>query len=451
MFCSECGTKNKKKSLFCENCGHKMEENNSVETEKVIEVSKKDEIKVESKKETENKKVQVKETNEQKKEIIKKDNNEVENEVKQNNVESIKPKNKKHIGLYILIVIIAALVGCYLYFSNLFSPKKVAEEYFNALVNADFDKLYEYFDIENSEFTSKKIFKKSLEDGYEKVAIENYSVEKPKSKDGLTSTVKISYILTGKKDTESFEVELIKQKDKKMLIFDSWKVKVDNYDVVKDYKFTLPKGSTLEIEGIKVKDKYLSDNKDMDEYIIPSMFNTSYDIKVKLPMGIEIEDTVFVDNYGSYSPKIDLEKLSEKQINKFEKAIKNSLEDLYDNAKENKSWDSIEDDFDYKNADLANLKKAYENLAKSINSSSTLKSVDFKSIDIKSASINKNGYLLLSFKVVYDYVVEFKSGDETKTNSSNDSDIMDFTYDYVDEEYKLVNASSLNTYFSKYY
>jgi len=402
MFCSECGTKNKKDSLFCENCGHKLEE--SIPEKKVS-----------------------KETN------------------KKNNIKT-----------YIIIGLIIILLGGYLFVDSMFSPKKVAEGYFEALVNYDADKLYNFLDLEESEFTTKKIFKEltKKDPENEEIDVINYSFEKiEKAKDGMSATATFKYLLEGAKESETYTINLVKSKDKKLLLFDNWKINTNKYEIVENYEFEIPTGSELTIQGIKVDKKYLKEKEDnIDKYVIPSLFSLAYDIKIKMPIGITIEDTVSINKYSNYKFKLDEDNISDKDRQKIFRAVKTSLENLYNNAKDKKTWDEVKSLFEYKNGDVTNIKNTYNSLVNTFtNSTSTLNSISFTKIELSDVSLNKNNELYLSVKVTYDFSLSYQSGDETKTNNSNDYDYMYLTYDYSDGEFKLVKASSLNTYFSKYY
>lgn len=404
MFCSECGSKNKDGSLFCENCGHKFEE------------------------------------------TVKK-----ENKTKK---EPTKQQGKKSITKYIIISVVVLLVGAYLLIDNMFSPTKVAEGYFNAVTNLDADKLYGYLDVEESEFTSKKVFKDIINSEKEsKKEIVNYNVDKvEKSTDGMSASVTIKYMLKDSKDSSTLKIDLVKSKNKKWLLFDNWKVNTGDYVVVKDYKFNLPTGSKLTIEGKKVDKKYLKETEDgIDTYVIPALFATNYNVKVEL-MGLEIENKVKINSYSAYNLDFTGDNISAAGKEKIQKAIKTSLENLYNGAKDKKTWDEVKSNFEYKNGDVSKVEKAYNDLLSSFsNSSSTLNSITFTKIELSSASLNKKGQLYISVKASYDFSLSYQSGDETKTNDSDDYDYMYLTFDYSDNAFKLVDATSLNTYFSKYY
>lgn len=402
MFCSECGSKNENGSLFCENCGHKFEETGKKVTK--------------------------------------------EKPTKQN--------RKKNIVTYIVISVIVLLVGAYLFIDSMFKPTKVAEGYFNAVTELDADKIYGYLDVEESEFTSKEIFKKIIKSEEDsKTEIVNYNIEKvEKSTDGMSATVTIKYMEKDSKDSETATIDLVKSKNKKLLLFDNWKVNTGDYVAVKDYKFNLPTGAKLTIEGKKVDKKYIKETENgIDTYVIPALFTTNYNIKVEL-MGLEIEEKTRINTYSSYSLDFNENNISKSSKEKLQKAVKTSLENLYNNAKDKKTWDEVKSVFEYKNGDVSKVQTAYNKLLNSFSdSSSTLNSITFTKIELKSASLNSKGQLYLSVKASYDFSLSYQSGDETKTNDSDDYDYMYLTFDYSDNTFKLVDATSLSTYFSKYY
>lgn len=409
MFCSECGTKNKEGSLFCESCGHKLEQ------PVVIEKIKKEPVKKESK------------------------------------VEKVKNSKRK----YLILGLIVILIGTYIFLNSITSPKKIAEGYFEAVIDMNTDKIYDYINIEDSEFTTKEKFKEALGDSIDSdLKIVNYNVGKVEfSADKLSASVTISYVEKDTNTTESITIQLVKEKKKKWLFFDNWKVSSGSSTTVSNFEFRLPKGSELKIEDTIVSSKYLDKDDDtLDTYVIPTMFATDYTVKIKLPMGIDVEEEVSIGYYSYYTVNLSEDNISDEIKTNLVSISKKALENLYNNAKENKSWDDVKSTFESKDLDTSSLESSYKSLISSLNYYSTkLSTISFTDIELNDISISEEGYLTLSIKATYDYTVSYDSGGETKTNSSNDYDYMYLTFDYQDEEYKLVDATSLSTYFSRYY
>lgn len=417
MFCAECGTKNEVGAQFCESCGHKLE-TESVTTSKPV-----------TPKESKSFSTKFKE---------------------------MSKKNK--IITVVSTLVVVALAVLYFVLGNITKPEVIAEKFFNALMSYDTDTVYGFIDAGDSAFTTKKMFKKVSmndvkEDEIPKVL--NYTVGKPlTSTDGLSTTVTITYVLEGKDNSDTADIKLVKAKENKWLLFDNWKVNVSGTETVKGYQIKVMKGSKVTVEGVEVDKKYI-DKKESDDsldvYSMPAMFGATYGIKVALPIGIELEDDMRVRKDSYYKYSLSLSNLTDKVEEKIKSAVKTNVQAIYNGVKDKKTFDDVKSSFEYKDADLTDLKDAYEDLVDDINDSITLTKVEFKDVKLSNISINSDGKLYVSAKLTYDFSLTYQSGEETKTNDSNDSDYMYLTFDYANDSFKLVDASSLNSYFSKYY
>lgn len=402
MFCPECGKKNEKGAKFCEHCGAKMEDNTS----------------------------NAKPTSKEKKPINKK---------------SMSKKCKIILGIVIVLAILLIIFFCV--FGSKYKPSKIAEEYFVALMNEDTDKLYQYLDVSNKDFTTKKIFKKVYD--VEDEEILNYSVQsETKSADGLSTTVTINYTLKGDSKVSTENIYLVKEKGKKLLFFDNWQISDRNSMVVEDAEFRAPKGSTITIEGIKVDKKYLknSSSSSYDNYVIPQMFVGDYDITVNLKNGIILKDDVKISGSGTTNlTNLEVDESIEKNL---EKSLPNIIDTLYKSAIDKKSFDDIKENYKYGEADLDGFKNAYEDFSDYISDSLTKFTV--KEVDIEKTNITSDGLLYVTADVEYEYTLDYEFSGEKQTKTKESSDIMYFTLDYVKNEFKLVDMSSMATYFSRY-
>lgn len=415
MFCAECGTKNKSDAQFCESCGHKLE-------------------------------------NEKPKKTVKTKSQATKNATKK----EISKKNKIILAIGTIIVVALAIV--YFILNNMTKPTTIAEKFFNATMSYDAEAMYEYLDVKESEFTTKEVFKKiidSSKDEDDVPTVVNYTVGKSiPATDKLSTTVTITYMLKNSDKSNTLDVKLIKDKNKKWLIFDNWKVNVSGFDIVDDYEIKVMKGSKVKVEGVEVSSKYLNKKESdgsFDVYTMPAMFETTYNIVVTLPIGVDIEDKMRVSEGNSYTYSLSLDNLTDEVKTKIQDSVKSSLQTLYDGAKDKKSFDDIKASFEYKDADLSELKEEYEKLTNNISSSITLTSITFSDVKLSRVNINSEGNLYVSTKVSYSYSLTYQSGEETKTNDSKDTDYVYLTFDYADDTFKLIDVSSLNTYFSKYY
>ena len=160
MFCPECGKKNENGAQFCEYCGAKIAEESKVVLPKTPR----------------------------------------------------KPMKKKTIVIISIVsaLVVILVVGGIVLSSN-FKPSKIAVNYFVALMNNDTDKIYDYINVPDSEFTTKKMFTEVVDT--EKEDLLNYKiVSEEKSTDGLSAQVKISYTLEGDKTPLTTTIYLVKDK-----------------------------------------------------------------------------------------------------------------------------------------------------------------------------------------------------------------------------------------------
>ena len=382
MFCGECGKKNEKGAKFCEECGAKLQ-------------------------------------------------NDVKGEIK-----DFGSKNKK------LIILICALVvvifGIYNFLIGKYGPEAVAKDYFLAVMNADADSIYDYLDIKEGKFTSKKIFKKVF--NVQKEDLVNYSVSSfEKSSDGLTATAHINYTLKGKSSSESTDINLVHDKKNKFLIFENWKISDRFMETVNDFEITVPKDSIVTIEGVKLDKKYKTDGtKGTDLYKIPEMFKGKYDVIVTLKNGLTLEDDVNVTSYGSAS--LNNLKLSSSDEKKLEKKLPDVIGKLYQDAIDKKSFEDVKKDYEYDGSDLSKLESSYSYFMKAI-SAGGLKTFKVKKVNINNVKYD-DGIIKVTADVDFDYTSSYKILDKEKESSGNNSDIMYFDFDYS-KEFKLVNISSM--------
>ena len=394
MFCPECGKKNAEDAKFCEFCGAKI-----AEESKVILPKK-----------------------------------------------PRKPMNKKtKIILIVVIALVLVLGGGGLILSNNFKPSKVATEYFEALVNNDTDKIYDYINVPENEFTTKEIFKKVVET--KDADVVNYQmVSEEKSSDGLSAQVTFSYTVKGRQSPLTQTIYLVKDKKNKLLIFDNWKISDGSSLVEEDYEIRTFKDATLKLEGVTVDKKYKEDSdddSDYDTYVIPALFKGDYNAEITLKNGLTTESTLDVGGYGS---SLNTLKLSDKDEKSLEDTIKEDVKKLYDSAIGNKSFSDIKKNFEYKDSDLSDLEDAYSSFAKSIQNND-LREYNLTDVDVDRISVTDDGYLYVTVSMKYKYTVKEYFSDDTVSKSDDDTAYL--TFDYNDG-FKLVDMTSLATYFSRF-
>ncbi|MBE6159846.1 MAG: zinc ribbon domain-containing protein [Lactobacillales bacterium] len=399
MFCGECGTKNETGAQFCEKCGAKLEVEETVVTH--VAAPKK----------------------------------------------PMSKKTKVIIGVVVAVVV--AFIGVYMYLGSLITPEKIALKYFKAYAANDADTLYEVMNVKDSKFVSKKLLKEAIKDN-EDIKIANYSVEdKEISEDALSTKITITYIEDGSSKERKKEIKLLKNKDKKWLFFDNWTV--DSSDLIaKDYTIYIPADTEIKIGDVTVSDKYQEDyySSSTDKYVIPSILKGKYDVILEYKSGLKLAGEMSVSsNYGSYrGNNLKLASKTEKELTK---DIKEKLELIYKSAMEDKSFDDIKGSF---SEDLqSEIDYTYSSLKSNVNSEyRELTELNIKDIEITSVTVDGEE-LRLYAKMKYTYKLSYKDGEETKEYTSSEKTDTFYAYYEMDEkEYVMTDLSSINTYFSRY-
>ena len=369
---------------------------------------------------------------------------------------------KKKISIIIGVIVVLILIILYIIGNILTDPKRIAKEYFEANINYDADQLYSYLDIEKSEFTTKAVFEKIIsrqkEEEKEEPEITNYKVTDTSTSDsGLSMTVTITYTEKGKTSDSTAKILLTKDKKNKYFFFDNWKIANDTLETKEDFELTVLKDSTITLEGIKVDQKYIDQEKStstMDVYVLPALFSMPYQMKIELPIGITLEDELDVNSYSnSETIHFDEDHLTEEEKTKLTDQAKKDLSTFYQGIIDQKSFADIQSQFEGEGINLDDLKEEYEDAEEKIQSSrsSTLKKIDFQEAEIRNMELDENGYFTMYLSVSYEYTISYEEDGETKERTSSSSDGIYVSYSFVENTYHLVDVSSLPTYFSRYF
>jgi len=416
MFCGECGTKNESESSFCLECGAPLRHDEKIK-------------------------------------------NDTNNKILKKEKKQLSKKNK--IILVVVLLLVVVLGGLYKVVSDMTNPKTIAKDYIEAVVNQDAGRLYKYVDITGDKtFVSKKIFVDSFKDlENEDNYIENYKINDLKyGSGGLTVEVLFTYTVKGDSEEYDESIKLIKQKDKKYLFFDDWKIAdlSESNLVEKDYVIKAIKGSKVTFAGILLTDKYLDKEKTTDKidyYVLPNVFDNANSLKVVLPNGLEVQDTVYPDSDSNYMVDLDLENLSDDEKTNIENVLKINMSSIYNHIIARTLFDDIKSEYESEGIDLTNLNNSYNNLYADLESAySNLTSIDFTNIEIDEIGITDEGYIEVEFNADYDYTVEYKNwNDEVQTHTDKDyTSGIDMVLSYKDNTYYLVNFDDFEDYFSRY-
>lgn len=429
MFCEQCGFNNSDESNFCESCGAKLTvEDNKNQDSGVIDSSSNDN----------NVSVQ-----QQDQYAV----NEYYQAAQQGNkVRRTISKKQKFITMIaiLIIVFIGAFWGIGKYVSD---PKRVAKDYFEATSSKDWSKAYSCLDVKDEEFTSKDSFvkvasaEKANTDEIKNFKFTDLSEDK-NSKDDLTRSVLVNYITNNNSSEKTETIKLVKQKEKKFLFFDSWKISTENL-VVKSYTIEVPKNTTVTIDNAKIENKYITKNDyyDYDVYKIKNIFYGNHELKVTTPYTEDYTKTIEVTEDGdSYSSDL---KIKTETADALVKQAGEEFTEFYKAALSGKTYDSVKDYFSSDEKVQKDMKEEFDYVVSKAKSESYGKIKEIKFSNFQNSNIGEynDNYVDLSLTAEYTYTIVRSTDEngkqETYTPKNSSKTYLRFTFVLEDNKWKI--------------
>ncbi len=417
MFCSECGTKNQDGAKFCENCGTELEVEETV-------VPKKENTSKEVKKEPKTKTIS---------------------------------KKQKVLGV-LFIVLVVGLFGVYKVLDSKTNPTAVANSYIEAIDNKDYKTLYELSEFSgDTAFITEENFKSVIDENFEKKKFTNYIINKTPTytNNNLKATVSVSFAgtSTGASDTT---IVLTKEKGKKFLFFDSWKIDDTSYllgyEVVKDFEIKVPKGSKVKYDGVEISDKYIvttNDNKKeantVDVYKLPQVFERD-NVKVEavLPYGVSLSDEVNISSYRtSYKFEFDDDDFSDELKASIKNNLQAQMSELENGLISGKSFNDQKKLFSTE-MDLKELEEKYEATVKKISNASYTNS-NFNITELKLADLScyNDDYTIVA-SISIDYTCQRTDKTTGSTEDEKNTWYVAAYLNYEDNEFKIFDLSDVS-------
>lgn len=327
----------------------------------------------------------------------------------------------------IVVMVFLLLVLAYNIICYFLSPKMVAKNYFETLINNDIDRIYSYIEHE-SDFVSKEI----LEEKRTPLKVDEYEITNIKIGE-KTAIVSLEYEKNG--ESNKSYVSLDRNKNK-YLIFD--KYEVESGLIVQNITFKVPKESTITIDNKEIN-KYLTDSKNeyFDYYVIPYMIKGSYEIKTSLN-GINVTDEIEVSSNQTYS--INNVELEDELETSLKQIALSKLSLVYNSALEDKTFDEIKSNF--KIDSYKELEDTYRSIRRGLNDSYIkVNNIEFKEASIERITYSKEGKLVITLDVDYNVngVIELQ---ERKEFTSKNNSYIKVKFDYVNGHYDVSDIST---------
>lgn len=408
MYCGECGAKLKNGANFCGECGSKVPK--------------------------------------EKKQVTKKTTKEHKPLTKQ---------TKIILGV-ILVIVISFVIGFNILGRSL-SASAVSKKYMEALKASNSDELYETLNIEgDTRFASKEAFSKIYNnDNNDLKDISSITLLNITYSSDKKSAIANYRVVKNDKEM-NITVNLTKNDKKKYLFFDTWTVSDDVLDmlditIVNNYTITVPSNSAVKIDDEDVTRNYINseESKDgLDVYVIPNIFEGSYNISVTLPNKMSVTEEKRISYYyDSYTFDLDLNDLSDEQKDSIGKYSTEFVKSIYSNLINKKTFAELQKS---NTAITDNLKDTYNDLYSKIVKSDSLSLLKFDISDysITGIRILRDGQLSVTIKYSYNYTIAVKNGDKTEEKTGKSSQNSTAIYDISDGSYKLTDLTSPVRFFS---
>ncbi len=377
--------------------------------------------------------------------------------------------------IFLFVVIVISVIA-----SSLTSPKHIAKGYFNTIVDGDWNKMYSYFSLENSDFINQDSFIKMMENeinleienfeilkesslSYENSFLEKYPFSKnyykSSSDSDMIKTYVVNYILKGSASPQSETITLVKSSGKKFLFYPDYYVNVDNL-IVSNFHVSVPKESTVYIDNIKLTEKMTSPDDDYnysdynyDTYVVSKIFSGEHELKVEHPICDVYTEKIQINDSDYYSSSYTVPELI---LNDSVRAnLTNMTEDIYiqivSSALEKKSFDTLNLACTSDPNQLAGIKESYDSLIKRLRDEdgTGYQSITFNAFTDNSSQIefDASGTYFCDLEIEYDYVKILKDWytdeySELQSTYPSYSPIQ-FTYVYENNEWVIQRLHSL--------
>lgn len=388
-------------------------------------------------------------------------NNKVsETPVKATKEKSPKEKKKFRINKALIVsileigLIVVAVWGLLKVGKNIYGPASLAKVYMDAIAEDDWDRIMNLTNIEETDFVNKQTLKGAISETISG-DFDTYDISL-KNIRGRNASVEVEYGDGGRTNND-LTLIMVKQDEKALYVFDTWKVSAESY-IVEDFAVYVPKGTDAVFDGIILKDEYRKDlssfgegeGEGFDSFVIPEICAGKHKSAAMVGDYVLASKEVDVSEEGPVEVRLSdvspSEELQEEIIN----AAYADLETILDSKVKGNTFNSVKDLFiDDKDA-RESARNNYENSLNSYyeyNGESGIKKISVKEAegimedfylsnegDI-SSQVNIN-YKYDTTKVVHDWWSNENKDEINKNNSGNFYVYMT----YVDGDWKIKEA-----------
>lgn len=385
MFCPNCGTKNEDDALFCGACGTPLREisgpeNPGAQAENLYGRQMRQEQQMQGEQDLQNGQPP----------------RQGESVYTDMPVQKKPAQHRKLPGL--LFVVIAEAAAAILLIAGIvwingkrFSPEKVAEDYWKAVMDCEWGKAYDFCSFPDSDLLTRQMYVNVNEGNDEKTDYESVRVirasqgadiqadeglelllgngesakaDKGTSESGDVRQYTVEYRVKGSSENSYTSLTLAKTKKRNFLFWDDWKV-TSSESWVKDAQIIIPENAGITLNGVKVDASGAEVSDGLKTITIPYLFTGQYQMSVTEEGMEDYNQMLNVTSYGIEEPMVTLVP-SKETVGEVAGKAGSDIEKIIGSALTGKTFDEIEDCFT-ENAVLENsVKENYEELVKGL-------------------------------------------------------------------------------------
>lgn len=333
----------------------------------------------------------------------------------------------------VLVVLVALffIVG-----NNRYSAESVAETYFDAYVNGDWETVYSLLDLPAGNFLAKDQFEAVMEDtrlpDIESYSVHAASMGEPAPGEVTSTPFEAEYeSKAGIKNT--MDLTLVKKDEKTLFFFDTWRVDADA--VADTISILVPKGADVALDGIALGEDCLTDSiyAGMDHYEV-AVFNGDHTVNAALPWCEVAERELDSASNGS-AMFLDFT-FTEEGAQAMQAKMQTALETFYTSARSGADFDALEGLFASDASE--DCEEEYQKLLDHLTDGNlTLNQIRFSEFEFDQHMSDGQFQGSLAFDCSYNYTSHGSSSDRTSDNDSRATLYATFTYE--DGTYKITD------------
>ena len=259
----------------------------------------------------------------------------------------LKKPGKNYIiaALEALLLVIAIVVFCVVGSSRT-SPTRVAEQYFRAVLDGDWDRICQLSQLPDSPFLTEEAFDRCLGEYeiYQRElanlsARQEWDDEDQGGMGDYVREVEVEFMYKDSPEVYTEDVTLMRGDSRQMFFFQGWKVMDNMPFLARNFQVEVPTGATLVVDGLVADESMCVEHRETTDLYSLDLFVGGHDFTVVTPLGSQSQSySVWSDDDYLYAGDLAM---TENLQNQLEGQTKTLLEQLFNAALANSDFSAI--------------------------------------------------------------------------------------------------------------